>query len=62
MPRRFVDEFSSERIEIDNDNFVDLDRLDAEVQQEQEHLHGRSAEARGQGRACARPHQPDQVR
>jgi hypothetical protein len=36
MPRRFVDEFSSERIEIDNDNFVDLDSLDAEVQQEQE--------------------------
>ena len=36
MPRRYVDEFSSERIEIDNDSYVDLDSLDAEVQQEQE--------------------------
>ena len=36
MPRRYVDEFSSERVEIDDENYVDLDSLDAQVQQEQE--------------------------
>ena len=36
MPRRYVDEFSSERVQIDNDNYVDLDSLDAEAEVEQE--------------------------